>query len=181
MVAIFGGPAASATLAAATVMLRPVGLLITVLQTMIPTYLARQYAARGSLRYGRVWWPILSVAPIIVVYAVLVSFVGSRLMDFIYDGQYGEQAILVTLISIHFVLQYIGTLVGATLRVINATSAMFVGSLVASIMTLTIGWVLIGTLSIEGAALGMILNILISLSISGRRVRQEFKAWEAAV
>jgi O-antigen/teichoic acid export membrane protein len=180
MVAVFGGASASATLAAVIVILRPVGVLITVLQTMIPTYLARHYSARGDLLSTRIWWPILAVGPIILAYAILVSFIGTRLMDLLYNGQYGEQTILVMLISFHFILQYIGTLSGSTLRVINATSVMFVGSLASSIVTLTAGWLLIGTLSVEGAAVGMILNLLISLTISTRRVRQEFRAWGTA-
>ena len=64
MLALFSGPAAAATLAAVTILLRPVGILVTSVETMLPTHLARRLVG-GRLHGFAAYKPVLFLAPVI--------------------------------------------------------------------------------------------------------------------
>jgi hypothetical protein len=50
---------------------------------------------------------------------------------------------------------------------------MFLTSIIACTLTLTLGWLWIGIFSIEGAVIGGMINSFIFAFISGKKIRQE--------
>jgi O-antigen/teichoic acid export membrane protein len=98
---------------------------------------------------------------------------GNAVLEILYGDRYQDQRWLIFLLAIFYALSYVQTILDATLRALDFTRPIFVASIVAAALTLTLGWGLTGWLSAEGAALGVILNSLVALTISIRSVRKE--------
>jgi O-antigen/teichoic acid export membrane protein len=176
MLALLSGPAATATFAAVAVLLRPVGILVTSIETMLPTHLARRLDANGRLHGLRAHKPALLLAPLIGVYCLFIVIGGNTVLSTVYDGRYGHETVLILLFAVYYALAYAQSILDSTLRALDRTRPLFVASLAAAGLTLTLGWALTGWLSAEGAALGVILNTLIALVLVGRSLRAELAA-----
>jgi O-antigen/teichoic acid export membrane protein len=173
MLALLSGSAATATFAAVSILLRPIGILVTSVETMLPTHLARRLTAEGRLSGLRAHKPAFLLAPAIALYCLFIVVAGNAVLEILYGDRYQDQRWLIFLLAIFYALSYVQTILDATLRALDFTRPIFVASIVAAALTLTLGWGLTGWLSAEGAALGVILNSLVALTISIRSVRKE--------
>ena len=173
IVAIMGGASATATLAAVELLFRPVGVLVASMDTMLPTYLVRQISAHRVLSHFRVYAPILLTAPFVVAYVALVAILGNRLLNIVYGETYSDELPLILLMSVVVLMHYVASFAGATLRAINATHIIFINSIIGCSVTLTLGWLLVGAFSTEGAPLTMILNSSIVLAVAMYKIRRE--------
>jgi O-antigen/teichoic acid export membrane protein len=97
---------------------------------------------------------------------------GDYALRFLYGDTYQDQTLLILLFAIFYLLAYLQAILDSTLRALDRTRPIFVASIAAAILTLTVGWVLTGWLSVEGAALGVILNTIVALFIVSRRVKE---------
>jgi O-antigen/teichoic acid export membrane protein len=178
MIALLLGSAATGTLAAVEIILRPIGIVVTTLDTMLPTFWARQMmgatgSSSGHFSRSRFLLPLVATAPFVVVYALIVPLLGDRILDVLYNGTYENQKLLITLIAFQQLISFGNSFLGSMLRVLDATSTMFLTSIIACTLTLTLGWLWIGIFSIEGAVIGGMINSFIFAFISGKKIRQE--------
>jgi O-antigen/teichoic acid export membrane protein len=178
MIALLLGSAATGTLAAVEIILRPIGIVVTTLDTMLPTFWARQMmgaagSSGGHFNRSRFLLPLVATAPFVVLYALIVPLLGDRILDVLYNGTYENQKLLITLIAFQQLISFGNSFLGSMLRVLDATSTMFLTSIIACTLTLTLGWLWIGIFSIEGAVIGGMINSFIFAFISGKKIRQE--------
>jgi O-antigen/teichoic acid export membrane protein len=171
MLAILGGSAATATFAAVGILLRPVGILVTSIDTMLPTHLSRRLSASGRLRGFQAHRPAFLLAPLIALYCLLIVAFGDTVLGVLYGDIYQDRKILIFLFAVYYSLGYVQAIMDSTLRALDQTRPLFVASIAAAAFTMTIGWALTGWLSVEGAAIGVILNTFIALFIISRRVK----------
>jgi hypothetical protein len=153
---------------------------------MLPTFFARQMlgnTASSSRDFSRARFllPLVATAPFIIVYALVVPLLGDRILDVLYNGTYENQRLLITLIAIQQLISFGNSFLGSMLRVLDATSTMFLTSIIACTLTLTLGWLWIGVFSIEGAVIGSIVNSFMFAFISGKKIRSELARRSSAV
>ena len=172
MLALLSGSAATATFAAVSILLRPIGILVTSIETMLPTHLARRLTSSGRLHGFQAHRPAFMLAPVIAVYSLLIVAGGDTMLGFLYGDTYQDQTILIFLFAVYYSLAYLQAILDSTLRALDQTRPIFVASIAAAVLTLTVGWALTGWLSVEGAALGVILNSIVALFLVSRRVKE---------
>jgi len=172
MLALLSGPAATATFAAVAILLRPIGILVTSIETMLPTHLARRLTSSGRLHGFQAHRPAFLIAPVIALYCVVIVAGGDAILGILYGDTYQDQTILIFLFAVFYSLGYLQAILDSTLRALDQTRPIFVASIAAAILTLTVGWALTGWLTVEGAALGAILNSIVALFIVSRRVKE---------
>jgi O-antigen/teichoic acid export membrane protein len=113
------------------------------------------------------------LAPLIAVYCLLIVVGGNTVLSTVYGGRYDQETVLILLFAVYYALAYAQSILDSTLRALDRTRPLFVASLAAAALTLTLGWALTGWLSAEGAALGVILNTVVALVLVGRSLRAE--------
>jgi O-antigen/teichoic acid export membrane protein len=172
MLALLSGSAATATLAAVSILLRPIGILVTSIDTMLPTHLARRLSSSGRLHGFQAHRPAFLLAPVIGLYCLLIVPSGDYVLRFLYGDTYQNQTIPIFLLAVFYSLGYLQAILDSTLRALDQTRPLFVASIAAAVLTLTLGWALTGWLTVEGAALGMILNSFVAFFIVSRRVKE---------
>ena len=172
MLALLSGSAATATFAAVAILLRPIGILVTSIDTMLPTHLARRLTSSGRLHGFQAHRPAFLLGPLIAVYCLLIVAGGDAVLGFLYGDTYQNQTILIFLFAVYYSLAYLQSILDSTLRALDQTRPIFVASMAAAVLTLSVGWALTGWLSVEGAALGIILNSVVALFLVSRRVKE---------
>lgn len=170
LAAALAGTAATGLLKAALVLLGPLNVLLVFLDTAAPIVLARSRAVQGDpgLR-TRLREIVVVTAPVVIGYCLVVVVFSGALLRLVYGDRYAQdQAVLVALLALDYVLIYGGRITASALRAQRRTRPIFRAHLAAAAVALMVGWLLVGLAGVEGAALGMVTSAAIVVVLLAR-------------
>jgi O-antigen/teichoic acid export membrane protein len=159
--AVIVGPAAAATLNAASILFGPLRILMLSLNTILPIQFARTVDADGTWAFG----PQLKLAyavsaPLAGIYCLLVAVLADALLRLVYVDKYIDSVMVVVLYAIFYFLASLMLIMNSALSARRLTRPMFISRLYGCLISLPIGWLMTAIVGVEGAVLGMILATL---------------------
>jgi O-antigen/teichoic acid export membrane protein len=167
LVAAIAGAAAAGTYGAALLIFGPINVIVFSVSTVLPIRLSRARVAGGDsqmmamLRRFHVW----TVPPVVAV-CLAVAVLADPISNILFQGKYPAIEGLVTALAVFSVIRYLQALAAVALLSAERTLAVFVASLVGAVLTLALGWWLVGAAGAEGAALGAILATAATLAVN---------------
>lgn len=160
--AIVLGPTATGALRATQVILGPLNSFFLFLFTVLPIQFARTLNRSGNeglhAELRRAW---LATSLPVVLYCVLAAVFASPALRLLYGDTYEPYAGLVVLFSAYYLVMHMVFLLTSALSARRQTRSLFRGSAYAGMVGAVVGWPLLATLGVEGAAVGMILGAFV--------------------
>jgi O-antigen/teichoic acid export membrane protein len=156
------GTAATATLKSAQVVFGPARLLAFSLNNVLPVqfaYSLRAGRARLDADLQRAW--LLAAVPL-GLYCGLVALYATPLLRFLYGDKYAGASDVLQLFAMSAFLGYMAMIVSAALQARRLTRSVFFAYLCTSVVAVSGGWLLLTTLGLKGALVGMIVTSLIT-------------------
>jgi O-antigen/teichoic acid export membrane protein len=156
LAAVALGTAAAGVLRAVHTVMGPTRMLAQVLDTVLPTQLARTLAEQGattmraSLTSVCVW-----AIPALAVYCLVAAVAAEPLMRLLFGAEYGSQGPVLALYSLAAFIGYLTMIASAVLKARQLTHQIFVSELI-SLLVMPIGLLLIPSLGIYGVLSGLI-------------------------
>ncbi len=159
LAAVIVGAFAAGVLKAAQLLFGPLNVLVIFLNNVLPIRLARAYAAGGEARLGRgLTVAYVLTLPVVTVYCLVVGVFATDLLDLVYGAQYAGYEVLVALLGVYYFVNYVGQLVSNALYAKETPRPVFIGHWAGALAGVGLGWLLIDTLGVDGAAVAMILS-----------------------
>ncbi len=166
------GSVAAATMKAAQVFFGPARLLIYAVNNVLPTHFARALAESEAAFDSAVRRVLCWMAVPIGAYCGVVALWSAPLLRLVYGERYADAASVLSLYALSAFLGYEAMLMGAALQARRRTRSFFVAYIYTSVVSLTVGWLLIRAFGVAGALIGMILTSIISNVVFWRAYRR---------
>jgi O-antigen/teichoic acid export membrane protein len=157
--AVLLGTAATGSVKAALVVMGPLNVLLVFIDTTVPTLLARalrtggERALRTELRLT-----VAVAAPIVGGYCVLAAVFAGPLLHLFYGQRYVHASFVLALFALHYFVLFVTRALGAAVRALRNTRAVFNGHLAAAIVATTFGWLIVRAGGVDGVVVGMLLS-----------------------
>lgn len=162
LAALFIGTAASGELRAAQLVFGPTRMLAFFLGNVLPIRFARALVRGGDAEMHSGLHKVVAViAPLLGSYCLFAAIFASRLMRFIYGDNYAGDATVLQLYAICAFLNYMQMVVAAALSAKRLTHLIFTSSVYGGLIALSMSWVLIKFMGIDGAVVCMMLTAVI--------------------
>ena len=158
---LLGAPAAGA-LRAAQILLGPLNAFYVFLFTLLPIRFSAARDRDGDPAVDSAlkrWYAATS--PVALAYCVLAAIFAEPLLALLYNDRYASYANVVVLFAVYYVVQHLVYVVTSALIAKRRTRPLFTGNLYAGLLGVAVGWLLIQTWEVEGAAVGMILGAVV--------------------
>lgn len=156
------GPAGAGLLKAVQLLFAPLNVILFFLNSTLPVRFASAHARTGrsglDLRVRRAYAVIV---PVVVSYCVPVTAFGSALLSVLYGDTYSGGTVVVGLVGLFYLLVTPFPVLSGALRALRRTRPIFIGYLLASVTSVSIGSFLVARAGVEGAAAGMALSAAI--------------------
>ncbi len=167
LVAAIAGAAAAGVYGAALLIFGPINVIVFSVATVLPIRLSRARVEGGDarmmamLRRFHVW----TVPPVVAV-CLAVAILADPISSVLFQGKYPAIQGLVAALAVFSIVRYLQALAAVALLSAERTQAVFVASAVGAVLTLAVGWWLVGASGAEGAALGAILATAATLAVN---------------
>jgi O-antigen/teichoic acid export membrane protein len=166
------GAAAAGVLKAIHTIFGPTRVLAYVFNTLLPIKFSRTLHAGGQAAlHMQLTQAFLVAVPLLGGYCLLAAVLSGPLLRLLYGDKYvGHTAVLVLYAASTF-LSYVVMIISAALRAQRLTRFVFTSRLHATLITAPVGMLLIWSLGVPGAVLGMILTSFVLSFLSWRAYR----------
>jgi len=162
LAALFIGTAATGELKAAQLIFGPTRMLAFFLGNVLPIRFSRALAQGGDAKmHAGLRMVVAVIAPLLGGYCLFAAVFASRLMRMLYGDSYAGNASVLQLYAICAFLNYMQMVVAAALSAKRLTHLIFSSSVYGGVIALSLSWVLIKSLGIDGAVVCMMLTALI--------------------
>jgi O-antigen/teichoic acid export membrane protein len=154
--ALILGPTGVGVLRAVQTIFGPMRLIVFALNTILPIQFARALAKEGTPGlHARLKQAHLFVGLAVGCYAVSVALLAGRLMGAFFGDDYAGHGLELALYAGFIALMFPELIIGAALKAKRLTRHIFFGHAIASLIAILFGWVLVATLGVVGAVIGM--------------------------
>ena len=162
LVALLVSTAGAGGLKAAQILLGPLNVLLLFLSTVLPIRFARALGSRDTADLGpELRFAYVLTSPFVLVYCAALAVFPGVLLATVYGEKYDAYALVVVLFAVYYVVAYFSHVLAAALTAMKATRSLFKANAASALTTLTLGWLFIERLQVEGAVIGMILAGLV--------------------
>jgi O-antigen/teichoic acid export membrane protein len=162
LAALFIGTAATGELKAAQLIFGPTRMLAFFLGNILPIRFTRALVRGGDAEMHSGLRKVVAViAPLLGGYCLLAAIFASRLMRLLYGNSYAGNASVLQLYAVCAFLNYMQMVVAAALSAKRLTRLIFTSSVYGGAIALSLSWVLIKSLGIDGAVVCMMLTAII--------------------
>lgn len=169
-------PSASGALKAAQIPLGPLTVVLAFLAITLPIRFSRLFATSRPAVSSEIRRLLLFTAPPVAGYCALVALFAGPLLTVLYDDKYAGHRSLVVLMAAYYFVLYVFTFLIAIVNARGLTRYAFFGNVAAALLTAALGWPLTASLGARGAALGMILSLVVAIAVTstafGRAARR---------
>jgi O-antigen/teichoic acid export membrane protein len=156
------GTGAAGILRAVNTIFGPTRVIAYVANTMLPIRLSRTLADKGHSELHRQFnTACLVVVPVIGGYCLTAALLAGPVLWLLYGDKYVDAAPVLRLYAIFIFVTYAGVVLSTVLKAKQLTFGLFMSQLITCLVAIPVGSLLIATLGIYGAVLGMILNALV--------------------
>jgi len=150
------GPAGAGLLKAVQLLFAPLNVILFFLNSTLPVRFASAHAGTGRSGLDRqVRRAYAVIIPVVVSYCVPVTALGGALLRVLYGDTYSGGGVVVGLFGLFYLLVTPFAVLSGALRALRRTRPIFVGYLLASVTSVSMGWFLVERAGVEGAAAGM--------------------------
>jgi len=167
------GAAAAGVLKAVHTIFGPTRVLAYVFNTLLPIRFSRALGAGGQGALGaQLSLAFLLSIPPLGGYCLLAAVLSGPLLRWLYGDKYAGYDAVLVLYAVGTFLGYMVLIISAALRAQRRSRVVFTNRLYSTLISTPIGVLLILTLGVRGAVLGMILTALILCLLSWHTYRQ---------
>jgi len=156
------GPAGAGLLKAVQLLFGPLNVILFFLNSTLPVRFASAYARTGRSgldRQARRAYAL--IVPVVVSYCVAVTALGAPLLNLLYGDTYAGGGSVVGLFGLFYLVVTPFAVLSGALRALRRTRPIFIAYLLASVTSVSLGWLLVARAGVEGAAAGMALSLII--------------------
>lgn len=144
----------------------PARILLSAMETSLTPAAARIYNERGQPGLnGFILRVVLLSVPVMVGYSLLVSIFATPLLGTVFGEGYRQYGWLLVLVALTYVLMYLLSPVVIALEGQRLSAPVFHAGLCSGLLGLAVGVVVIHLFGLVGAAVGMIVDVIISNTI----------------
>jgi O-antigen/teichoic acid export membrane protein len=163
LAAVILGAAAPGVLRAAQVLMGPLHVLLFFLNSVLPTRFARALATGGEVAlHSQLKMAYALTAPLLGTYCLLVAIFSEPLLRLMYGSNYAGFGGVLVLYAAYYFVAYLAIVLSAALRAMKLTRANFLSYMYATLIAISVGWLLVWTTGVYGAVLGMMLTYLLT-------------------
>ncbi len=156
------GTVAAGILRVVNTVFGPTRIVTYVANTVLPIGLSRTLADKGEKALHRQFRSAcLIVMPVIGVYCLVAVVFAGQLLWLFYGDKYVDAAPVLRLFALYIFVNYMGVVLSTALKAKQLTFGIFISRLTTCLVTIPIGALMIVTIGIYGAVLGMMLNSLL--------------------
>ncbi len=164
---------ATGIMRAVSTVLGPGNIVVNALETLLTPRAATVYAREGVPAFQTfIRRAAIGVTCLMGGYSLVVAVFAEPILRVLYGDQYSEYGWLLALVALHYVLISTRTVASIGLRSMGHTSPIFRAYLCSAAATLTVGIVALHTFGLIGAALGILMNAVITNAVLWRYFRQ---------
>lgn len=159
------GAAASGALKASQTLLGPLSVFLAFFSTSLPIRFARADAAGGTELHDEVKRAWAIMLPIGAAYCLLTALFARSLLHLVYGSGYARYAGTVRLIALYYLVLTAANVVVGCLSGVQRTKQVFRANACAAIFSVAGGWLLVRGFGVNGAALGLIGGVVVTLAV----------------
>lgn len=164
---------ATGIMRAVSTVMGPGNIVVNALETLLTPRAAKVYARDGGPAFRTfIRRAAIGVTCIMAGYALVVAIFAEPILRILYGDQYSGYGWLLALVALHYVLISTRTVASIGLRSMGHTSPIFRAYLCSAAVTLTVGVVALHTIGLAGAALGFLMNSVITNAVLWRNLRR---------
>lgn len=162
LVAAIVGAAGAGIMKATQLLFGPLNVLLFYSTSVLPTRFARAYSRAGgpALRKELNTASAL-ILPVVVGYSLFVVLFGPALLQLAYGSEYIQGSRVLVLFAAFYTLITTFPILSSALRALRRTRRIFLGYLSATALSVSVGWLLVRSMGVEGAVAGMTLSTLV--------------------
>jgi O-antigen/teichoic acid export membrane protein len=156
---------AVAVLRAALVLVGPLNIPLTFLDSVLPSRLSRRLSSSGEdAMQDLVRRSFIVITPMFLIYCMALSAFSRDILRTIYGGWYAEYSMIVVYVAFYYLLMYPIRILSPALSARHVTRSILISHILGAIVTVTIGIPLTYLAGVTGASVGMILSTIVTLS-----------------
>lgn len=161
LAALLLGPAAAGALKAGQLILGPLNIVCSFLDSVLPVRFARAWSAGGGAALGRRLRAAYALtAPLVGGYCLVVAVAAGLLLRLLYGQTYAGYSTLLALTALFTFTSYLPRIVSAALQAQGISRPIFVAYVGAGLTAIGLGVPSIALAGVNGAVIGMILSTL---------------------
>ena len=162
LVAAIVGPAGVGIMRAAQLLFGPLNVLLFYSTSVLPSRFARAYSrAGGPALRKEVSAASRLILPVVIGYSLFVVLLGSTLLQLAYGNEYIQGSRVLVLFAAFYILITTFPVLSSALRALRRTRRIFLGYLSATAVSVSVGWLLVRSMGVEGAVAGMTISALV--------------------
>lgn len=153
------GPAAAGILQGVHTLFGPVRIVVQTIHVMLPIRLARSLSSGGeSAMRAQTRATLRIAAPLFAAFCLVLALAAEPILRLVYGEEWVRSAGVLRLYALAMCLGYIAAIFSASLKARLETRTVFFNRLTAALIGLALGCLLIVTIGLHGAVLGMIVS-----------------------